>query len=1047
MVSASHPNAPGIARKTRIHPAVIRSVPLIVSVAAYHQWLGRLFSNSYFAGDAAAFIGNAIWTAINHPPGWLLPAYSKSPVTVALYAAMVKLLYPTLDSPLPYDRLPSDGYVAAFALLATLVCILTGLVAWRYTTSARVAAVALILSGLYAPFVIIGERGLSELPFMLLLLLVILSAREALARSSVGWGAVAGCCLALAIGARMQYLAPIMGCVTVALLAVVARAILRQRGTSRPLPATGREPRAPMRAARLPWLRRCRIPGAMCLALIACLALLLAYGVLAPQDHRFGGLVKDTYLYQSSFSYAPTDGWATDRFYNPLAPADAAPLKRDAAQLLRYRRPACLPGANQFVAFACLTLRYPGFALERAAVNEYRLWWFPGNDWQVKAGFVTTSLAPYHRFLLLAGIAGSVLLAFRSRWNLLLVTPAVFIAALFALEHIEVRYAIPAMPFLAIGAAALIVAILDTVTDGVRAARALAHRPHLSWRVVLPLLLFGAALLLVLGNRYLFMARGATRLAVLLSGVVPLAIIAACAASLLPRLMSGGRGARWVCGGLAALMLPVGVVPLATESSSDWSVTLTSADQQVIQKIMLPAAPSDGQQLAVLLDAEALDGDLADLMLTVNGHVFGANDPDHRAYPFLPFQPPWSYTWAYDQSHGARDPYRSPQWHAIPVPGAWLRAGENDIALALRPDVARPHRVRFFGQFSRATDHTLAMPSLTETSIFRYIFDGENRVRLPAPLVSDARYALYGEGGATRDDDLSPDPGIQRGTYHVFIGALTPAYEPDATNRSVNADIKAEIGTGSASGTSETVWFYATAPRNTRITLQDDSGTLIVFTAGQEAAQRWRSDEAEVAYVPAFRVGREATRLDPQAGALVGLAPGIIAVQRWYELYPERAGDGAVPPLYTGAYAIRLRHAMPAARLRFTVTPLYPALGGDWTTLMPNRDPRGDTLHKATVNVYLAGAAVENIGYAVPTAGGNETLAFFMLHDGDIAADRVVDRAVAMLGTTAPAARVLPTNATYVQIDEVPQGTLKSFWSSPDRDYGYDRASVQITLG
>ncbi len=88
---------------------------------------------------------------------------------------------------------------------------LAGLVAWRYTQSAAVGWVTILLAGLYAPFVIIGERALTEIPFALALLAMFLALHETIERRAPLFGLLTGVGLFSVIAARTQYLSPLLG--------------------------------------------------------------------------------------------------------------------------------------------------------------------------------------------------------------------------------------------------------------------------------------------------------------------------------------------------------------------------------------------------------------------------------------------------------------------------------------------------------------------------------------------------------------------------------------------------------------------------------------------------------------------------------------------------------------------------------------------------------------------------------------------------------------------------------------------------------------------
>lgn len=493
---------------------------VIVAFALYHQWLGSRFSNPYFGGDAIQFLNVGSKVATSARTSLHVAVQSKSPMSALIVGAILRLSHATLQAVSIGIGPTSPIYVQYLAALATLICVTTGLVAWRYTRSARIGCVALVVAGLYAPFVINSERLLTEAPFALFLLLILLCAYEALERHSIGYSILTGGCVFLAIATRVQYLLPLTAFVLAILLGAIAVAawrIIAHRGAR-----TADELDAPT-SWRLPEVRSLVILGTMLLSVLAFLALGDAIVRTVPLNERFGGIGSNLILQQSPYAYVLTDGWSRDSYNLPVALPGASALDKDFIPLTTAGRSLRCDGTG-YMTLVCLARKSPGFTIERVALNEFRLWWYPHNDFHVNVPIVTAFMPLYHRCLLLLGIGGLLLLIGQRRRAVLLAAPIVFIAILFSMQHIEVRYAIPSIPFLIVGAAALLVALGDLLTAQWHLVASRQWRYAPSWRVFASLLLVGGAVMLLLGGRFLFMARGATAPAVLLTRVVPLVI-------------------------------------------------------------------------------------------------------------------------------------------------------------------------------------------------------------------------------------------------------------------------------------------------------------------------------------------------------------------------------------------------------------------------------------------------------------------------------------------------------------------------------------------
>lgn len=984
-----------------------RWIALLIALATYHQWLGARFSNPFFGGDALQYLNLGNRISQNFGDAFVIAAQSKSPISTLIAAAIFRLSGASIVSGM---ALTSDAYIAYLALVPMLIAGFTGLVALRYTGSQRVGWLALLLAGLYTPFVINSERLLTEAPYAVFLLLTLLCAHEAMARCSVGWSTATGGCFFLTIATRVQYLLPQTALALALLGGVLVVAVWR------------------IVARRADW-RSLVAPSVTLIALLGFLALGALIVQPVPPKQRFTGLGDNLILQQSPYAYVLTDGWARDATYLPLPPPDATPLERDVTPLALSGQSLRCSGTDSRT-LICLALKSPRFTAVAVARNEFRLWWYPHDDFRVPVGVVTAMMPLYHRSIVALGIVGLLLLAGRLPRAGLLLTPIGFITAVFSMQHIEVRYALPTIPFLIVGASALLVSAWDAVAMRWRAGCGV-WRDIRAPRILVPLTLTGSAFVVLLGGQFLFMARGATRAAVLFVRVVPLIVLVGCITAVFARANRAHRFVNAVAVALTAVILTVAVIPALAATPDDWSVTLTDARQQVIQKIILPAAPSGGEEMAVLLDLEALDGDFGDLAITVNGQAVPSVVPGDGAISLTQQQMPYYYDWQFAESHGAHSAANMPQWIAVPIPASWVRAGENDIVLALRPDRPRPHPVRVFGQYSRAASGTLTMPSLFATSLWKTVFDGDARIRQSVTLRPAMRYSLYQEGERASASDLSPERGIQRGTYRIFLGMLSPA-QYAARDAPPSAVISAQLARQSPDTPVETFAFAATATPNTRVTLLDDRGTLVVFTPGQGAAQQWRSDRAEIAYTPVYRfgaAGQPPIALDPAASAL-------------YRAAPVQAAAPAASEAFGGIYVVRLRQ--PTRDLVFVVSSRDGPLGTSWANLIP---PHGaGTERSVSVDVLLPGMSARNGGNVKAPPVGATSPAFFMLHGGDVRADALVAQAAVALRVPTPETRFLPVTAPQMREDRTTDGSLYSFWAVPDTNAEQTRATVAITL-
>ena len=1029
-----------------------RSLPflgLTLLLSLYHQWLGERFSNPYFSGDAGAFIAARLGIINDYLPRWLVFATSKSPVSLFMYELTLRLFHITSFRKNPASAADAaQAYTLKYAVwlssphlfthllaaLATVICVLTGLLAWRFTASRTVACLSLLLAGLYAPFVISSERALTEMPTTVVLLLTLLALREAIICNSPVFGALTGGCIFLLIAARTQYASPILALTVILLLGGALTVFLRRhrRRGDQGVPDTVGDS------------RRLRMLGAMALVLILFLSAGWLYVQQAPPDERLGSLPSDLVVQQTPFAYVDTDGWAADRIYIPFS-AHPSLLERNAALLFTGRRPMCRFNSGPYLTIICLSLQSPTYAIESAARNEYRLWWFPHNDFHVSAGRGSVPIVSYHRFLIVAGLLGLILLALRRREALFLLLPGVVIAVLFSMQHIEVRYALPAMPSFAIGAGVLVAAVYEEIARAVHRLTASGGlRARLpSVRLSTFVMSIGGAVSfgLLVGSDRVFMIHGATRAAVLLTRIMPLVALSGIGLALLYRKHMLRRWSYAVPVGSAAIVFALAAIPALSTSSDEWSVALTDPQQQLTQKIVLPKPPSAAQQFAILIDLRAPDGDLSDLAITLNGHDVQTAEPAYQPR-FLTQEELIAYhTWDWDESHGQHNAATIAQWVAFPVPTEWAQAGENDIGVRVRTDGPRLHSVTIFGQYGGAADHQLTMPSLFETSLWKYDFNGDVRIAEPMTLASAVRYSLYSHGETTSQNDLSPAWGIQRGTYRIFLGTLNPAHYPDAASVPSGSLIQARVNPAAGSGA---FWFYASATPNTRLTLLDASGVLASFTGGTTTQQRWTGERADIMYIPISRVDGGQIASSGDTDPLSITAPVQAALQQWRDMRPPERRTSQSVAVYTGVYMVQLHQGSVVGNLTMLTTLRAGALGSDWATIVPSREIRPGA-GRADVYVYMPLHAIDNVG-SMPDLPADEPTGFFMLHTGILPPASILGQATPVFGGFSALSEMIPLGATYMRQDRTPSGVLNAFWSLASEEYARTFGSVFLTL-
>jgi len=448
----------------------------------------------------------------------------------------------------------------------------------------------------------------------------------------------------------------------------------------------------------------------------------------------------------------------------------------------------------------------------------------------------------------------------------------------------------------------------------------------------------------------------------------------------------------------------------------------------------------------------------------VNGHLLSG--VGERVVRLTLDETPWYYENWFVNSRGARESSRIPQWVALPVPTEWVKDGENEIRVSLSGRAEGLHPIRLFGQFSLETGRRFVIPSFLQTSIFRYQHDGEARLQSRLSVASQSRSSRYSpDGGRSLVDDLSPDLGLQRGTYHVFLAALTPAdlHEALEPSKRTTSEIRGTVTGETDSKGVSSFSFLATTTGGVELVLWDDAGPLISLSPGLSTAAHWQSERTFVAYTPLPEVGEHRASAEDLDGVLrstnVNIAgtersvtPGQAAALQWYL---ERGGPAATVPVtelpvqFTGVYAVHLVQPAAPEAIRLVVRPLrtWPGneLGTSWANLFPPpiqnplRPP--STADLTQIVVETPDSRVAYIGQA---PASSKALLFMVHGRGPSAA--AIEAPSAGLALDVPAARFVPTSGSGGRVHSGEHGEVPSYWAYASSNPPESPSMVSITV-
>lgn len=478
-------------------------------------------------------------------------------------------------------------------------------------------------------------------------------------------------------------------------------------------------------------------------------------GTLAGGPDIYGGIV-----------YANA-GWKSDHvaFANPPRDALLAVLGNDAR-----RRPT---DADYRAAAVRTWMSHP---LESIAVVLHKLyvaWRYPYNDshaalWSGRAGEVL-----FHQVMLCLALVGVPLTLRQWRVAIPVVATTAYLWLVYLSVKIETRYAVTAMPMM-ICFAGVAVAVLSRGWQqawraGERrrvtvAAAAVAILLALTSAASIPRLLAWLPIGPEAANRM--------RVALILSAMGACGYLAAELARPLWR-RSLARAALAPSLAVAALIVLAGR-PLA-QDWREWRSTLRANHGVVGQEFALPPGlqPPLAAALAIDMLPEPLQG-AYDVVVRVNGDEI-------RRYRGAPTRadanmPRGSYELLYEVRQPAGEAGKA--WYVMSIPAALIAPGgrvavdvalegpESGGSLVVVGDYP-PDAATYVGPSLLSPRHD------ADTSIFKYLVDGDFRLRRQIPLAG-AAHSRFHDGVGWTDRDLAFDAGRQQGRYRIF---LVLAYE------------------------------------------------------------------------------------------------------------------------------------------------------------------------------------------------------------------------------------------------------------------------------
>ncbi|MFN8644621.1 MAG: hypothetical protein U0802_24265, partial [Candidatus Binatia bacterium] len=453
-------------------------------------------------------------------------------------------------------------------------------------------------------------------------------------------------------------------------------------------------------------------------------------------------------------------GWKSDRmaFANPPRDALLDALGGDAT-----RRPT---HADYRAAVVRTALTHP---FETAAVMLHKLyvaWRYPYNDSRATLLFGPAGGTLFHQVMLCLALVGLPLALRRWRVALPLVAGVGYVWFVYLSVKIEARYAVTAMPLMICFAG---VAVADLSRGWQEAGRAGARR-----RVALAAATAAGLVALALAGGVAQVmawlpvgpqAANGIRVALLLAASGACAHLAAeLARPLWPR----ARAALAPSLALVALMVVAGR-PLARDWQ-EWRSTLTANRGIVGQGFALPEGlrPPAAAMLAIDMLPEPPRGAYEVVVRVAGSEVTRFRGAPTRADANMPGGD-------YQLLYAVRSPHGEAEkaWYVIAIAPALITPGAQlEVEVALE-GAASDGALVVFGD-AAPDPATYVGPSLlsprnyADTSVFKYLVDGDFRLRRRTPLAGGA-HSRFHDGVGWTDGDLAFDAGRQAGRYRIFL--------------------------------------------------------------------------------------------------------------------------------------------------------------------------------------------------------------------------------------------------------------------------------------
>lgn len=512
------------------------------------------------------------------------------------------------------------------------------------------------------------------------------------------------------------------------------------------------------------------------LALSVGLALLLGPWMLLTRAVQGRATLSGGYGYGLVFYrglYLP-DGWWI---------ADVVPQSAQLQQVMALRGHDEPTDADYWAAYFLTVRQDPLRALSVMIGRLYYYWQYPFNIFAQRVVLPWMLDVAVHQSIVVMGVLGVFLGLGVRREPLFLIGVVAYVLVTLVAFPLEIRIAMPAMPFLCVlagGTVDFVATCLGDLWHGdANRKKQFLHSLSVA-AVVLGLFCFLSVPILL---RFVpgLGPLAAHRLTVL-SAIVLAAVIARLAHLVLRTRLPSHR-ALFVAGLGTCVFWGLWILHAGADGTwRRWSVRLVDSEVRLRQQIALPEELGPVKWTAVFVDMNSGPGRNYGLGLWLNGRVLAYWPQGLVIEQSGPLGEDLQYRILLAQQR--RPLEEVPQWVVIPIDPARL-SGLRGAVLELRMGIGsgsagdpRTDYVEVYGDYRTTAEPVFNGPTFNalgvtaRTSFYRYVIDGEYRLWESVPFATGWPRSEYVVSSGPFSDDLSSAAGLQTGQYRMFIVAM-----------------------------------------------------------------------------------------------------------------------------------------------------------------------------------------------------------------------------------------------------------------------------------